>query len=180
MKAIVCSPRGFCAGVERAIEVVERALAKFGAPVYVRHEIVHNRVVVEDLITRGAVFVDELGQVPAGAPVVFSAHGVEPKVYDEADKLALSQIDATCPLVTKVHMEARSYAKRGFTILLIGHREHVEVVGVVGEAPSRTSRLSTFTNRTGQFVRCKVTTPACVASGVRLPNISINAGLSPR
>ena len=138
MKAIVCSPRGFCAGVERAIEVVERALAKFGAPVYVRHEIVHNRVVVEDLVVRGAVFVEELSQVPTGAPVVFSAHGVEPKVYEEASTLALPQIDATCPLVTKVHVEARSFAKRGFTILLIGHREHVEVVGVVGEAPDQT------------------------------------------
>ena len=138
MKAIICSPRGFCAGVERAIEVVERALAKFGAPVYVRHEIVHNRVVVEDLVERGAVFVEELSQVPTGAPVVFSAHGVEPKVYEEASTLALPQIDATCPLVTKVHVEARSFAKRGFTILLIGHREHVEVVGVVGEAPDQT------------------------------------------
>ena len=138
MKILLCRPRGFCAGVERAIEVVERAIDKFGAPVYVRHEIVHNRVVVDDLTAKGAVFVDELTDVPSGAHVIFSAHGVAPQVVEEATDLQLHAIDATCPLVTKVHAEARRFARDGYTILLIGHREHVEVVGVVGEAPDRT------------------------------------------
>lgn len=138
MKIILCRPRGFCAGVERAIEVVERAIEKFGAPVYVRHEIVHNRVVVDDLTAKGAVFVDELADAPTGSHVIFSAHGVAPQVVAEADRLKLHSIDATCPLVTKVHAEARRFARGGLTILLIGHREHVEVEGVVGEAPNRT------------------------------------------
>ncbi len=138
MKIILCSPRGFCAGVERAIEVVERALEKFGAPVYVRHEIVHNRVVVDDLTAKGAVFVDELSDAPSGSHLIFSAHGVAPQVVAEAQDLNLISIDATCPLVTKVHAEARRFARDDYTILLIGHREHVEVEGVVGEAPDRT------------------------------------------
>jgi 4-hydroxy-3-methylbut-2-enyl diphosphate reductase len=138
MKVLLCRPRGFCAGVERAIEVVRRALQKYGRPVYVRHEIVHNRVVVEDLTALGAVFVDDLAEVPAGAHVIFSAHGVAPDVVAGAKQLRLFAIDATCPLVTKVHVEARRFAEAGFTILLIGHREHVEVEGVVGEAPERT------------------------------------------
>ncbi len=138
MKVLLCRPRGFCAGVERAIETVERALEKFGAPVYVRHEIVHNKVVVEDLTAKGAVFVDELVAVPQGKHVIFSAHGVGPDVYKEADRLQLHSVDATCPLVTKVHIESRLFAAKGYTILLIGHAEHVEVVGVVGEAPDRT------------------------------------------
>jgi len=131
-------PRGFCAGVERAIEIVRRALAKFGPPIYVRHEIVHNRVVVADLVQSGAVFVDDLAEVPAGSRVIFSAHGVAPSVFAEAEDRELEFIDATCPLVTKVHVEARSFAKRDHTILLIGHGDHVEVIGVVGEAPERT------------------------------------------
>ncbi|MEM7203399.1 MAG: 4-hydroxy-3-methylbut-2-enyl diphosphate reductase [Planctomycetota bacterium] len=138
MKVFLSRPRGFCAGVERAIEIVRRALDKFGPPVYVRHEIVHNRVVVGDLEAAGAVFVDDLAEVPAGARVIFSAHGVAPSVFDEATERGLRYIDATCPLVTKVHVEARSFAKRGDTILLIGHRDHVEVKGVVGEAPEKT------------------------------------------
>ncbi|MCA8942835.1 MAG: 4-hydroxy-3-methylbut-2-enyl diphosphate reductase [Planctomycetes bacterium] len=138
MRIILCRPRGFCAGVERAIEVVERALAKYGSPVYVRHEIVHNRIVVDDLTAKGAVFVDELADVPAGNHVIFSAHGVAPQVVAEANQLQLHSIDATCPLVTKVHAEARRFARDDYTILLIGHREHVEVIGVVGEAPERT------------------------------------------
>ncbi len=142
MRVLLCRPRGFCAGVERAIEVVERALAKFGAPIYVRHEIVHNKVVVESLREKGAVFVDELADVPSGAHVIFSAHGVAPSVFAEADRLSLTRIDATCPLVTKVHAEARRFAREGVTILLIGHREHVEVIGVVGEAPDRTIVVS--------------------------------------
>ncbi len=138
MKVLLCRPRGFCAGVERAIEVVERALAKFGKPVYVRHEIVHNRVVVEDLTAKGAIFVDDLRDAPAGGYVIFSAHGVAPAVVAEASELNLVAIDATCPLVTKVHVEARRFARDGYTILLIGHADHVEVEGVVGEAPDRT------------------------------------------
>ncbi len=142
MKVLLCRPRGFCAGVERAIEIVERALAKFGKPVYVRHEIVHNRVVVEDLQQKGAIFVDHLREVPAGGHVIFSAHGVAPSVFEEAKDLGLRYVDATCPLVTKVHMEARTFASEGYTILLIGHRDHVEVIGVVGEAADRTIVVS--------------------------------------
>jgi 4-hydroxy-3-methylbut-2-enyl diphosphate reductase len=143
MKILLCRPRGFCAGVERAIEVVERALEKFGAPVFVRHEIVHNKVVVDQLSAKGAVFVDQLADVPKGGKVIFSAHGVAPEVFDEAGDLDLHSIDATCPLVTKVHAEARTFAKQGYTILLIGHREHVEVIGVVGEAPDQTIVVAT-------------------------------------
>jgi len=143
MNVLLCRPRGFCAGVERAIETVERALAKFGRPVYVRHEIVHNKVVVRDLEQKGAVFVDDLAVVPAGSHVIFSAHGVAPDVFKQASRLQLHAIDATCPLVTKVHVEARRFAARGFTILLIGHEDHVEVEGVVGEAPQYTLVVAT-------------------------------------
>jgi 4-hydroxy-3-methylbut-2-enyl diphosphate reductase len=131
----LAAPRGFCAGVDRAIDIVEMALQVFPAPVYVRHEIVHNRHVVEDLRRKGAVFVDELSEVPAGAVVIFSAHGVSPAVRNEARERGLRTLDATCPLVTKVHLEALRYARDGFTIILVGHREHVEVVGTLGEAP---------------------------------------------
>ncbi len=143
MKVLLCRPRGFCAGVERAIETVERAIEKFGAPIYVRHEIVHNKVVVDALVQKGAVFVDHLDDVPTGRHVIFSAHGVAPQVFAEARQLQLHAIDATCPLVTKVHAEARRFAARGFTILLIGHADHVEVEGVVGEAPDRTIVVAT-------------------------------------
>ncbi len=118
-------------------------MAKFGAPVFVRHEIVHNKVVVQDLIGKGAVFVDELADVPTGSHVIFSAHGVAPAVFAEAERLQLHAIDATCPLVTKVHVESRRFARDGFTILLIGHEDHVEVEGVVGEAPDRTIVVAT-------------------------------------
>lgn len=137
MKIYLSRPRGFCAGVERAIETVERALEKFGRPVYVRHEIVHNKVVVSDLVEKGAIFVDDLAEVPTSGHVIFSAHGVAPEVLTQADQLHLHAIDATCPLVTKVHMEARQFAAKGYSILLIGHADHVEVEGVVGEAPDR-------------------------------------------
>ncbi|MBL8752619.1 MAG: 4-hydroxy-3-methylbut-2-enyl diphosphate reductase [Planctomycetes bacterium] len=143
MKVLLCRPRGFCAGVERAIETVERAIAKFGRPVYVRHEIVHNKVVVQDLEGKGAIFVEDLATIPAGSNVIFSAHGVAPDVFAQAKRLSLKAIDATCPLVTKVHVESRRFAARGLTILLIGHEDHVEVEGVVGEAPDRTIVVAT-------------------------------------
>ncbi|HVC18839.1 MAG TPA: 4-hydroxy-3-methylbut-2-enyl diphosphate reductase [Vicinamibacterales bacterium] len=129
------SPRGFCAGVIRAIEIVRIALEKLGRPVYVRKEIVHNAHVVAELAAQGAVFVDTLDEVPSGAVVVFSAHGVSPEVRDEAARRQLRIIDATCPLVTKVHLEAVRYARSGYTIVLIGHQDHDEVEGTVGEAP---------------------------------------------
>src|SRR5262245_41165404 len=131
----IAAPRGFCAGVDRAIDIVEMALQVYGAPIYVRHEIVHNRHVVEDLRRKGAVFVDELTNVPSGSVVIFSAHGVSPAVRREAEARGLKSLDATCPLVTKVHLEALRYAKEGFSIVLIGHRGHVEVEGTLGEAP---------------------------------------------
>ena len=134
---ILAAPRGYCAGVERAVETVEQALAARGAPVYVRKQIVHNLHVVRDLERKGAVFVDEETEVPSGALVVLSAHGVAPTVYANAEARGLSVIDATCPLVTKVHLEARRFAREGQTILLIGHEGHEEVVGTSGQAPDR-------------------------------------------
>jgi 4-hydroxy-3-methylbut-2-enyl diphosphate reductase len=131
----LAGPRGFCAGVDRAIDIVEMALEVYGAPIYVRHEIVHNRHVVDALRAKGAVFVEELDGVPAGAHVIFSAHGVSPAVRQEAAARGLKTMDATCPLVTKVHLEALRYAKQGYTIVLVGHRTHVEVQGTLGEAP---------------------------------------------
>jgi 4-hydroxy-3-methylbut-2-enyl diphosphate reductase len=135
MRVILAQPRGFCAGVERAIEIVERALKKFGPPIYVRHEIVHNRHVVEDLRQRGAIFVDELDQVPDGAMTIFSAHGVAKKVEQQAAARNLPVIDATCPLVSKVLAEARRFAADGYTVAFIGHAGHEEVEGTLGEAP---------------------------------------------
>ena len=134
-EVVLAAPRGYCAGVDRAVVTVEKALAAYGAPVYVRKQIVHNRHVVEDLEARGAIFVDELEQVPTGARVVFSAHGVSPAVHAEAQERGLKTIDATCPLVTKVHQEAKRFARDDFDILLIGHRGHEEVEGTSGEAP---------------------------------------------
>src|SRR5262245_2648172 len=131
----LAAPRGFCAGVDRAIDIVEMALQIYGAPIYVRHEIVHNRHVVDALRDKGAVFVDHLDGIPRGAVVIFSAHGVSPAVRNEARERGLVALDATCPLVTKVHLEALRYAREGYTILLIGHRGHVEVEGTLGEAP---------------------------------------------
>ncbi|GAB3503405.1 4-hydroxy-3-methylbut-2-enyl diphosphate reductase [Amycolatopsis cihanbeyliensis] len=135
---LLASPRSFCAGVERAIDVVEQALRRWGGPIYVRKQIVHNTHVVADLEARGAVFVDELDGVPDGATLVFSAHGVSPAVREEAGRRDLHVIDATCPLVTKVHAEARRFAGRGDTVLLIGHAGHEEVEGTLGEAPEDT------------------------------------------
>ncbi|MGI4955815.1 MAG: 4-hydroxy-3-methylbut-2-enyl diphosphate reductase, partial [Janthinobacterium lividum] len=135
MRVVLAQPRGFCAGVERAIEIVERALAKFGPPIYVRHEIVHNRHVVEDLRTRGAVFVDELDEIPPGAMTVFSAHGVAKRVEELARERRLPVIDATCPLVAKVHQEGRRYAAQDREIVLVGHAGHAEVEGTIGQIP---------------------------------------------
>ena len=135
LAVLLAHPRGFCAGVDRAIQIVETALAKYGAPVYVRHEIVHNRFVVEGLEARGAVFVDELDEVPEGAHVVFSAHGVPKSVPEQAVGRGLDHLDATCPLVTKVHREAEHHHREGRHIVLIGHSGHPEVVGTMGQVP---------------------------------------------
>ena len=135
MRVLLASPRGYCAGVERAVETVKRALALYGAPVYVRKQIVHNSHVVRELEAGGAVFVDSVDDVPEGAPVVFSAHGVAPAVRAAADARHLTTIDATCPLVTKVHTQARRFAERGYRVVLIGHAGHEEVEGTTGEAP---------------------------------------------
>jgi 4-hydroxy-3-methylbut-2-enyl diphosphate reductase len=137
-KLLLAAPRGYCAGVDRAVQTVERALELYGAPVYVRKEIVHNKHVVEQLRERGAIFVDEIDEsVPDGATTVFSAHGVSPAVHAQAAERSLSTIDATCPLVTKVHVEAKKFAAEGYTIVLIGHDGHEEVEGTMGEAPDR-------------------------------------------
>ncbi|MFL5251622.1 MAG: 4-hydroxy-3-methylbut-2-enyl diphosphate reductase [Rhodopila sp.] len=143
IRVVLAQPRGFCAGVERAIEVVERALRKYGPPIYVRHEIVHNRHVVEDLRTRGAVFVDELDEIPPGAMTVFSAHGVAKRVEEAAAERGLPVIDATCPLVAKVHNEGRRYARQGREIVLIGHAGHAEVEGVMGQVPAKVYLVQT-------------------------------------
>ncbi|WP_047013197.1 4-hydroxy-3-methylbut-2-enyl diphosphate reductase [Spongiibacter sp. IMCC21906] len=133
MQIVMANPRGFCAGVDRAIEIVNRALEVFGSPIFVRHEVVHNKFVVEDLRQRGAVFVDELDEVPDDRIVIFSAHGVSRAVRDEADRRGLKVFDATCPLVTKVHMEVHSYSKQGRECVLIGHKGHPEVEGTMGQ-----------------------------------------------
>jgi len=135
LRVILAQPRGFCAGVERAIDIVERALEKYGAPVYVRHEIVHNKRVVDTLRERGAIFVEEINEIPTGAVTVFSAHGVARKVENGALERELGVIDATCPLVTKVHKEGRRYAEKGYDIVLIGHLGHPEVEGTLGQIP---------------------------------------------
>jgi len=137
MKILLANPRGFCAGVDRAIDIVERALALFGAPIYVRHEVVHNRFVVEGLRARGAVFVEELSEVPDGATVIFSAHGVARAVRDEAQARGLRVFDATCPLVTKVHLEVARHAQEGREVILIGHTGHPEVEGTMGQYLNR-------------------------------------------
>ncbi len=136
MRVVVAKPRGFCAGVDRAIEIVERALEMYGSPVYVRHAIVHNKRVVDTLRKKGAVFVEELEEIAEqGGHVIFSAHGVSPDVLSEAERRGFQVVDAVCPLVTKVHNEVKQYADAGYTIILVGHRGHVEVVGTKGEAP---------------------------------------------
>jgi len=142
-RVLLASPRGYCAGVERAVETVERALEHYGAPVYVRKQIVHNIHVVRDLEARGAIFVDEETEVPQGATVVYSAHGVAPTVFENSARLGHNVIDAVCPLVTKVHVQARRYADDGYTVVLIGHEGHEEVVGTMGEAPEATVLVQT-------------------------------------
>ena len=136
-KVLLAAPRGYCAGVDRAVQTVERALDLHGAPVYVRKEIVHNKHVVQELSKRGAIFVEEETEVPEGEMVVFSAHGVAPAVHENAAARSLRTIDATCPLVTKVHVEARRFAADGYTIVMIGHEGHEEVEGTMGEAPGQ-------------------------------------------
>jgi len=137
MRILLANPRGFCAGVERAIAIVERALEKFGAPIYVRHEVVHNRYVVDGLKAKGAVFVEDLAEVPDGATVIFSAHGVPQSVRQEAAARGLRVFDATCPLVTKVHLEVARLHKQGYEIIMIGHRGHPEVEGTMGQGTGR-------------------------------------------
>jgi len=142
LKILLASPRGFCAGVDRAIEIVNKALDKYGSPVYVRHEIVHNKQVVEDLKKRGAIFVEELSEITdVTRPVIFSAHGVPKKVPEEAKLKNLSYVDATCPLVSKVHRESEQLYKNGFDIILIGHKNHPEVVGTMGQLPQGSIKL---------------------------------------
>jgi 4-hydroxy-3-methylbut-2-enyl diphosphate reductase len=143
MELVLAQPRGFCAGVDRAIEIVERALERFGPPVYVRHEIVHNQHVVDDLRQRGAVFIEDPADAPEGAVLVFSAHGVAPAVKRAAEAQSLRVIDATCPLVTKVHVETRRLAKDDYEIVMVGHAGHVEVEGTMGQAPERMHLVET-------------------------------------
>ena len=153
IQVVLAQPRGFCAGVERAIEIVERALVKFGPPIYVRHEIVHNRHVVDDLRRRGAVFVDELTEIPAGAVTIFSAHGVAKRVEEIAAERSLPVIDATCPLVAKVHAEGRRYAAQGREVVLIGHAGHAEVDGTIGQIPATVHLVQTVADVAGLTVR---------------------------
>ncbi len=155
MEVLLANPRGFCAGVERAIGIVERALAIYGAPIYVRHEVVHNKFVVEDLERKGAVFVEELDQVPEGATVIFSAHGVSRAVQKEAAARGLKVFDATCPLVTKVHVEVAKMREAGREIVMIGHRGHPEVEGTMGQSPEGMYLVET----TGDVQRLQVTDP---------------------
>src|SRR6185437_15897472 len=141
-RVLLLKPRGFCAGVVRAIDVVRIALETFGAPIYVRKEIVHNRFVVEELAAKGAIFVEDIDQVPEGARVIYSAHGVSPAVREHSKVRRLKVIDATCPLVTNVHVEAIKFAKQGYSLILIGHRDHDEIEGTLGEAPDATQVVS--------------------------------------
>ena len=157
---LLAAPRGFCAGVDRAILIVEKALERFGAPVYVRHEIVHNRYVVEGLEAKGAIFVDELTDVPDGVPVVFSAHGVPKAVPAEAERRQLFYVDATCPLVSKVHREAEHHFEAGQHIILIGHKGHPEVVGTMGQLPEG---AVTLVENVAQAERVQVRDPAKLA-----------------
>ncbi len=142
-RVLLLKPRGFCAGVVRAIDIVNIALETFGAPIYVRKEIVHNSFVVNELAAKGAIFVDEIAEVPEGARVIYSAHGVSPAVRESSKARKLKEIDATCPLVTKVHVEAIKFAKQGYSLVLIGHRDHDEIEGTLGEAPDVTQVVST-------------------------------------
>ncbi|MEE8518124.1 MAG: 4-hydroxy-3-methylbut-2-enyl diphosphate reductase, partial [Dehalococcoidia bacterium] len=143
LEVVLSAPRGFCAGVVRAIEIVEIALERFGEPVHVRHEIVHNKYVVETLRRKGAVFIEELDEVPDGATLIFSAHGVAPDVLNAARQRGLHVIDATCPLVTKVHLESIKYARDGYSVIVVGHEGHPEVIGTMGQAPKSSQLVST-------------------------------------
>jgi 4-hydroxy-3-methylbut-2-enyl diphosphate reductase len=154
MNVLLANPRGFCAGVDRAIEIVERALEVFGAPIYVRHEVVHNTYVVDDLRNKGAIFVDELSEIPDHATVIFSAHGVSKAVQEEADKRALKVFDATCPLVTKVHLEVARNARDGREVILIGHAGHPEVEGTMGQYRSGQPGSGIYLVETVQDVSC--------------------------
>ena len=159
MEVLLANPRGFCAGVERAIDIVERALEQFGAPIYVRHEIVHNKSVVEDLRRKGAVFVEELDEVPAGATVIFSAHGVAQAVRKDAAARGLKVFDATCPLVTKVHVEVTKMLREGYEIVMIGHRGHPEAEGTMGQADAGMHLVETLED----VARLQVRDPARLA-----------------
>jgi 4-hydroxy-3-methylbut-2-enyl diphosphate reductase len=159
MKIILANPRGFCAGVNMAIESLERALEFFGPPLYVYHEIVHNKYVVERFRHRGTIFVESIDEVPEGSPLLYSAHGVSPQVRDQARRRNLRAIDATCPLVTKVHLEAIKYAREGYTIVLIGHEGHDEVIGTMGEAPDRMILVETA----DEVAQLEVADPAKIA-----------------
>jgi 4-hydroxy-3-methylbut-2-en-1-yl diphosphate reductase len=159
MQILLANPRGFCAGVERAIAIVERALEKFGAPIYVRHEVVHNRYVVEDLRAKGAVFIEELSEVPDGATLIFSAHGVPKSVRSEAARRGLNIFDATCPLVTKVHVEVAKLREQGREIVMIGHKGHPEVEGTMGQSPSGMYLVENVDD----VMRLQVTDPAMLA-----------------
>jgi 4-hydroxy-3-methylbut-2-enyl diphosphate reductase len=159
LRVVLAQPRGFCAGVERAIEIVERALKKYGPPIYVRHEIVHNRHVVEDLRTRGAIFVDELDEIPPGGRTVFSAHGVAKRVEQVAATRGLPVLDATCPLVAKVHNEGRRYAAGGREIVLVGHAGHAEVEGTIGQIPAKVHLVQTVDD----VARLEVADPSMLA-----------------
>jgi 4-hydroxy-3-methylbut-2-enyl diphosphate reductase len=182
---VLAEPRGFCAGVDRAIDIVDRALEKFGSPVYVRHEIVHNTYVVEDLKQRGAIFIEDLADVPAGATLVFSAHGVPKSVEEEATRRGFTVFDATCPLVTKVHVEVAKLHKEGFEFIMIGHKDHPEVEGTMGQlldgiylvedvadvakvSPKQTERLAVVTQTTLSVDDAAIITDAVVA---RFPSI---------
>lgn len=151
LKLLLAAPRGFCAGVERAIQIVELAIAKYGAPVYVRHEIVHNRFVVEQLEQKGAIFVEEIDEVPQGRPVIFSAHGVPKSVPENAEARDLFYLDATCPLVSKVHVEAERHHRDGFEIVMIGHEGHPEVIGTLGQLPPGSISLIETTENVAAF-----------------------------
>ena len=198
-KLLLAAPRGYCAGVDRAVQTVERALELYGAPVYVRKEIVHNKHVVEQLRERGAVFVDELDDsIPEGAITVFSAHGVSPAVHADAERRALRTIDATCPLVTKVHREAVKFAADGYTIVLIGHAGHEEVEGTMGEAPDHIVLVETEERRrrargrrtptrspTSRRRRCRSTrrarsSPACASASRTSPGRAPTTSATPR
>ena len=163
MQVLLANPRGFCAGVDRAIDIVERAIALFGAPIYVRHEVVHNRHVVERLRELGAVFVEELKEVPSGATVIFSAHGVSHAVEDEAKERGLTVFDATCPLVTKVHMEVQRYAREGREVILIGHAGHPEVEGTMGRFDTSSGGRMYLVGSAGDVDSLQVRDPANLA-----------------